>query len=89
MIFSQAAVVLRNTVPQRQPRLLASQGGVVAVSLEQICYSKSSALKTVKGEKREGGSEIERKRGNMGTMYLQRTLDNSRCWLDSPCRAMK
>ena len=44
MIFSQAAVMLRNAVPHEQSMLLASQPAIGVVSLEQICFSKSSAL---------------------------------------------
>ena len=43
---------------------------------------------TVAGEK-GGRREMKRKCDNDGTMYLQRTADKSRCWLDSPCRAME
>ncbi len=41
---SQAAVALRNAVPQAQSTLLVSQPANGTLSFEQICYSKVSAV---------------------------------------------
>ena len=47
--------MLRNAVPQEQSMLLASQPAIGMVSLEQICYSKSTALTRWLGKIDEGG----------------------------------
>ena len=67
MISSQAAVWLRNAGPQTKSMLLVSPSAVTVVSLEQICYSKSSAL-TRWQEKRKGGGG--RSRDNVESMDL-------------------
>ena len=62
MIFSQAAVMLRNAVPHEQSMLLASQPAVGVVSLEHICYSKSSALTRWLEKVMRGLKGMERRR---------------------------
>ena len=67
MISSQAAVLLRNVAPHTQSMLVASQSAIAAVSLEQVCYSKSISAHTVAGEKGRGKG---RWRANVKTMVL-------------------
>ena len=61
MISSQAAVLLRNVAPHTQSRLLASQSAIAAVSLEQVCYSKSISAHTVAGAKKGGERGTEKR----------------------------
>ena len=56
--------MLRNAVPHTQSILLALQPAVAAVSLEQVCYSKTVSARTVVGERgRNENGEIMRKLG--------------------------